>query len=168
MEASGEADGRRRRHAEYYLEFAAPGSLPFDSDELTEWLSRAELDRANLRAALGWLIEHGTADQGLLLARRLSSLWIHRGPLAEAASGSSARSPGPAGRRAAAAALGRAGLIASQRGRYGDARDLMSESLQFWRGADAPNELASDLIRLTSSRAPPATSTARALPSRRP
>ena len=74
---------RRGGHAEYYLGFAEPGSLPFDSDELTAWLSGAELERANLRVALGWLIEYGTADQALLLARRLSSLWLHRGPLAE-------------------------------------------------------------------------------------
>ena len=149
LEASGEAEETRRRHAEHYLEFAAPGSLPFDSDELTEWLSRAELDRANLRAALGWLIEHGTPDQGLLLARRLSSLWIHRGPLAEGGDWLERALARPGGDGALrAGALGRAGLIASQRGRYGDARDLLSESLQFWRGADAPNELASDLIRL--------------------
>ena len=64
LEASGEADETRRRHAEYYLDFAEPGSLPFDTDELTEWLSRAELERANLRAALGWLIEHGTVRPG--------------------------------------------------------------------------------------------------------
>ena len=112
-------------------------------------LVRAELDRANLRAALGWLIEHGTPDQALLLARRLSSLWIHRGPLAEGGDWLERALARPGGDGALrAGALGRAGLIASQRGRYGDARDLLSESLQFWRGADAPNELASDLIRL--------------------
>ncbi len=149
LEESGEADATRSRHAEYYLEFATPGSLPFDSDELTEWLPRAELERANLRAALDRLIEHGTPDQSLLLARRLSSLWIHRGPLAEGGDWlerALARPGGDGSLRAGA--LGRAGLIASQRGRYGDARELLSESLLFWRGADAPNELASDLIRL--------------------
>lgn len=149
LEASDEADEARRRHAEHYLEFAAPGSLPFDSDELTEWLPRAELERANLRTALGRLIEHGTPDQALLLARRLSSLWIHHGPLAEGGDGLERALARPGGDGALrAGALGRAGLIASQRGRYDDARDLLSESLRFWRGADAPNELASDLIRL--------------------
>ncbi len=149
LEAAGEADEARRRHAEHYLDFAEPGSLPFDSDELTAWLSRAELERPNLRAALGWLIEHGTADQALLLARRLSSLWIHRGPLAEGSDWlerALARSGGDGALRAGA--LGRAGLIASQRGRYGEARQLLTESLQFRRAADEPGELASDLIRL--------------------
>ena len=149
VEASGEAEETRRRHAEHYLEFAAPGSLPFDSDELTEWLPRAEPERANLRAALGWLIEHGTPDQALLLARRLSSLWIHRGPLAEGGDWlerALALTGGDGTLRAGA--LGRAGLLASYRGRYDDARELLLESLRFWRGADAPNELASDLIRL--------------------
>ena len=63
LDASGETDETLRRHAARYLEFAAPGSLPFDSDELTQWLPRAEPERANLRAALGWLIEHGTVDE---------------------------------------------------------------------------------------------------------
>ncbi len=149
LEASEEADGTRRRHAEYYLAFAEPGSLAFDSDELTAWLSRAERDRANLRAALGWLIEQGTADQALQLGRRLSSLWIHRGPLSEGSQWLErvlARSGGDGSLRAAA--LGRAGLIASQRGLYEDAKRLLSGSLGFWRRADAPRELASDLIRL--------------------
>ena len=148
LEASGEADEARRRHAERYLDFAEPGSLPFDSDELTAWLSRAELERPNLRAALGWMIEHGTADQSLLLARRLSSLWIHRGPLAEGSDWlerALARSGGDGALRAGA--VGRAGLIASQRGHYEEARQLLTESLEFRRRADEPGELASDLIQ---------------------
>jgi predicted ATPase/DNA-binding SARP family transcriptional activator len=149
LEAEGEADDARRRHAEHYLAFAAPGSLPFDSDELTAWLPRAELERANLRAALGWLLERGTADEALLLARRLSSLWIHRGPLAEGADWLERTLARPGGDGALrAGALGRAGLVASQRGRYDEARRLLSESLEFRRAADAPAELASDLIRL--------------------
>ena len=149
LDASDEAEETRRRHAGHYLDFAEPGSLPYDSDELTEWLPRAELDRPNLRAALGWLIEHGTADEALLLARRLSSLWIHRGPLAEGSDWLERALARPGGDGATrAAALGRAGLIASQRGRYGEARQLLTESLGFWREAGAPSELASDLIRL--------------------
>ena len=149
LEAAGESHETRRRHAEHYLAFAEPGSLPFDSDELTEWLSRAELDRANLRAALGWLLEHGTVDQALLLGRRLSSLWIHRGPLSEGSQWLERVLARPGGDGVLrAGALGRAGLIASQRGLYGEAKRLLSESLDFWRRADAPSELASDLIRL--------------------
>jgi predicted ATPase/DNA-binding SARP family transcriptional activator len=149
LEAEGEAADARRRHAGHYLAFAAPGSLPFDSDELTAWLPRAETERANLRAALGWLVEQGKADEALTLARRLSSLWIHRGPLAEGGEWLERALALPGGEDAArAAALGRAGLVASQRGRYDEARRFLAESLDHRRRADEPAELASDLIRL--------------------
>lgn len=149
LDAAGEREETRSRHAQHFLSFAEPGSLPFDSDELTEWLPRADSERANLRAALGWLIERGTTDEALLLARRLSSMWIHRGPLDEGADSLDRALAQPGGdAELRAAALGRAGLIASQRGRYGEARARLSESLAFWRAADAPNELATDLIRL--------------------
>jgi predicted ATPase/DNA-binding SARP family transcriptional activator len=149
LEAAGEADEVGQRHASHYLAFAEPGSLAFDSEELTAWLPRADADRANLRAALAWLLEHGTVDESLLLARRLSSMWIHRGPLAEGAD-SLARAlarPGGDG-MLRAGALGRAGLVASQRGRYDEARELLSESLEFRRRTGVSGELGSDLIRL--------------------
>jgi predicted ATPase len=149
LEASGAVREARRRHAEYYLDLAEPGSLPLDSDEATAWLARAEVERANLRAALGWLIEHGTVDQALTLGRRLSSLWLHRGPLAEGSDWLErvlSRSGGDGSLRASA--LGRAGLLASRRGRYAEARQFLSESLAFWRSVDARSEIATDLIRL--------------------
>ena len=88
-------------------------------------------------------------DESLLLARNLSSLWIHRGPLAEGSDAlgrALARPGGDGGLRARA--LGRAGLIASQRGQYDEAKRLLSESLGYWREADAPSELGTDLMRL--------------------
>ena len=149
LEASGAPHESRRRHAEYYLDLAAPGSLPLDTDEVTEWLARAEVERANLRAALAWLIEHGTVDQALILGRRLSSLWLHRGPLAEGSDWlERVRSLSGGDGALRASALGRAGLIASRRGAYSEARQLLSESLAFWRSIDARSEIAGDLIRL--------------------
>jgi predicted ATPase len=148
LDASGAAEETRSRHAGHYLESAEPGSESFDSSVAVAWLSSAWRDRANLLAALGWLIEHGSVDRALLLARRLSSVWIHQGPLAEGADWlgrALARPGGDGGLRADA--LGRAGLIASQRGRYDEARQLLSDSLEFRRRTDAPAELASDLIR---------------------
>jgi predicted ATPase/DNA-binding SARP family transcriptional activator/Tfp pilus assembly protein PilF len=149
LEAEDEAAGARSRHAAHYLAFAEPGSQWFDSDELTAWLPRAEAERANLRSALVWLLEHGSVDESLLLARNLSSLWIHRGPLAEGADALDRALERPGGDGALRArALGRAGLIASQQGLYDRAKRLLSESQAYWREADAPAELGTDLMRL--------------------
>jgi predicted ATPase len=149
LEASGEADETRGRHARYYLDFAQPGALHFHVPEQISWLPAAERERANLRAALGWLGEHGTVDEALQLAQRLSGLWYHRGPLLEGIESLErvlARSGGDPPLRARA--IRRAGNLTYVRGRYPQARALYSESMRLWQALEAPNEVAMDLSNL--------------------
>ena len=138
------------RHAEYYLEFAEPGRLRSTATSSPLGCQRAKLERANLRAALGWLIEHGTADQTLVLGARLV-------PFGSTAARSRGRRlarahPRPAGRRRHAsrgrARPGRA-YRESARPLRRRRRSLLAESLAILAPSSTRRiELANDLIRL--------------------
>ena len=97
LEASEEADETRRRHAEYYLEFAEPGSLPFDSDELTAWLvaRRARPREPPRRARLADRARHAPIRRSCLRGASPRS-GSTAGRSRKAATGWSVRSPGPA------------------------------------------------------------------------
>jgi predicted ATPase/serine/threonine protein kinase len=78
----GEADDAGRRHADFFLalaETSAPGTLVTREAERVERLA-AEHD--NLRAALGWLLEHD-AEGCLRLTSALRVLWSLHGHLRE-------------------------------------------------------------------------------------
>lgn len=147
LEASGNADEARRRHADYYVNFAQPGSLDLWDDRLTAWLPDAERERANLRAALGWLLEHGTMNETLELGHRLGSLWQCSGPVHEGSALLQRILERPGGDpRLRAYALRAAGWLAHMRGDYGHARNLYADALALWRELDDQVELATELI----------------------
>ncbi len=80
LEASGEADRWRRRHAEWFAEFAAGferGGTP--SVEAREFLARLERELDNLRAAFRWAIGKGEASLAIRLASVLPVIWFLRG-----------------------------------------------------------------------------------------
>jgi predicted ATPase/class 3 adenylate cyclase len=81
--ASGMWDELRRRHAELYLTVADEASGHIMGSSKREWLDRLEEDHDNLRAAIGWAIEAGTAEVALRLIARLWRFWQMRGYLAE-------------------------------------------------------------------------------------
>jgi tetratricopeptide (TPR) repeat protein len=57
VEASGEADTLRRRHAEYYLTLAETAEPELCRAEQLIWLERLEQEHHNFRAALAWSLE---------------------------------------------------------------------------------------------------------------
>ena len=82
LEASGEADELRRRHAERYLalaEEAEPNLYVYSG----EWLGRLEREHDNLRAALDRFGASGETELALRLAGALSRFWDEKGHLAE-------------------------------------------------------------------------------------
>ena len=84
LEDSGEASGRRRRHADYFLalaEEAEPNLIGTGSH--AEWLDRLERDHANLRAALDWFEASVESGEALRLAAALWRFWDLRGHLVE-------------------------------------------------------------------------------------
>ena len=54
LEATGEAEALRDRHAAYFLEVAERAGPELSGSEQAVWLDRLEVDHDNFRAALGW------------------------------------------------------------------------------------------------------------------
>ena len=82
LNASGQADELRRRHADHFLAMAEEGSPGFEGRSKAR-LERFEREHDNFRAALDWF--EGTADHQLhfRLAGALATFWYSRGHLAE-------------------------------------------------------------------------------------
>ena len=81
LEASGEAEELRRRHAEYALVVA--DSLGLSVDESSRWVEErhgsAAVEQDNMRAALDWALE-ADPELGLELAVALEQFWITTNP----------------------------------------------------------------------------------------
>lgn len=82
LDASGEAEVLRRRHAEYFASLAdVAARIQAGQDERDRAL-RIEL--SNARAALEWAREQGEPEIGLRLAAGFSRLWFISGAVSEA------------------------------------------------------------------------------------
>jgi predicted ATPase len=75
LEASGESDAVRHRHAEYYLALAERARPELFKPHGKFWLDRLESKHDNFRAAYRWSVERGDAA---LQARLALALWIFR------------------------------------------------------------------------------------------
>jgi len=84
LEASGEAEELRRRHAAHFLALAEEAE-PHLPAYRREWLEQLEQEHDNLRAALDWFEISGETQLALRLAGALSRFWMLRGNLAEGA-----------------------------------------------------------------------------------
>jgi predicted ATPase/DNA-binding SARP family transcriptional activator len=136
LDATGAADGVRRRHAEYFLSFAEQAKPELEAGaEMAISLVRLELEHDNLRAALAWFAAQGEAELELRLAIALKSFWWVRGHFGE-------------GRRAVEGALSRAdsaapqlradalttlGVLAYRQGALDAAKAAWEESLELYR-----------------------------------
>jgi non-specific serine/threonine protein kinase len=78
LEAIGEADLRRRRHATYFLALAEEAAPKLLGPDQEMWLARLEADRFNLRSALRWSLANDP-EIGLRLAAALWRFWYARG-----------------------------------------------------------------------------------------
>jgi predicted ATPase len=81
LEASGDEEEVRRRHAEHFLALAE--SLPRDTEVSREWLDRMEIEHDNLRAALERALAAGDGQFALQLSGAMWRLWAVRGYHAE-------------------------------------------------------------------------------------
>ncbi|MFZ0189737.1 MAG: protein kinase [Streptosporangiaceae bacterium] len=98
MAEAGEEEQARRRHAEHYAAFAEQAAQQLNGREHLAWLDRLEAEHDNLRAALSWSLETGTADgervatgtadgervaTGLRLVQALGQFWFQHGHVPE-------------------------------------------------------------------------------------
>jgi predicted ATPase/class 3 adenylate cyclase len=79
LEQSGEAEGMRRLHAEYFLALAERGESKLRGEEEAKWLERLEAEHDNMREALSWALAGEEAGLGLRLAGALWRFWWLRG-----------------------------------------------------------------------------------------
>ena len=81
LDASGEADRVKRRHAEYFRALAESGNLSGDGlpDTGPSRLDVVSPDIANIQAALDWAVE-SDPELGLRLAVALAGYWIPKAP----------------------------------------------------------------------------------------
>jgi predicted ATPase/DNA-binding XRE family transcriptional regulator len=79
----GELDEVSRRHAHFFVALAQAGGAAISTGQLSEWLTRLQAERANLRAALSWLRDHEEYGLGLRLATALGGFWHVRSANAE-------------------------------------------------------------------------------------
>ena len=83
LEAEGELDDLRRRHAERYLELVLAAEPELTRANQALWLDRLDEENDNIRAALTWTIASGEVELGLQLAGALVRFWSTRGLMGE-------------------------------------------------------------------------------------
>jgi len=79
LEESGEAEGNRRRHADFYLALAETAEPELRGAGQVEWLNRLEREHNNLRAALSWLLERDEVEAAAHFEYSLYVFWWIRG-----------------------------------------------------------------------------------------
>jgi predicted ATPase len=83
LEASGEAEAVRRRHAEHYLALAEAAEPEMHGPRGGDWGAMLEREHDNLRAALQWALDCDAGETGLRLCGALWRFWSARGHLGE-------------------------------------------------------------------------------------
>ena len=149
LEASGDAEAVRARHAEHFMALAEEAKEHLFGEAQGRWLGLLEIEHDNLRAALTWTAKHRPGDPHARLATALIHFWWIRGHYGE-------------GRRWLAGtldqidktssyrgrALDGAGVLAWIQGDYKAARTLYEESLAIDRDAGDQKGIASSLGNL--------------------
>ena len=80
---SAELARLQHRHATYCLQVAEQAVSEANGPQQQRWLNRAEIEHANLRAALDYLITHGNGEGALRLAIGIYHFWEVRGYISE-------------------------------------------------------------------------------------
>jgi predicted ATPase len=139
LDARGEQDLIRRRHADWLVGMAERADTAFHGPDEGRWLRWAEAEHDNVRAVLSWAIEHGDAGTALRLGAALawswgvygrrteSRLWLQR---ALAANGSGDATP------ARARSMAHLGLVLAFQGDYAEARTWLDAAVALGRAIE--------------------------------
>jgi predicted ATPase/DNA-binding XRE family transcriptional regulator len=83
LNAEGEAEQVKRRHAEWVLQFAEEAAPQTRGPDQVAWLQRVDAERNNVRAALTWARDRGEIELGLRIASALERYYRTHGLLSE-------------------------------------------------------------------------------------
>lgn len=75
LQATGELEGLRRKHAERYLELVEAAEPELAGANQALWVHRLDEESDNIRAALSWTVGAGEVELGLRLADALAPFW---------------------------------------------------------------------------------------------
>jgi tetratricopeptide (TPR) repeat protein len=151
---AGEAESTARRHALDYLELAEEAEAKLTGAGQEDWSRQLDLERGNLRRAIGWAIEQGDNTLALQFTVALWRYWRHTGELAEGRRWSEAAlamvGPSPDSLRAKDLrnALTVVGQVAMCEGRYNDALEPFRQSLDICRRLGLTWQLATSHLNL--------------------
>jgi predicted ATPase/DNA-binding SARP family transcriptional activator len=125
LEARGETNEYRRRHAEAMAAAYGAGEAALESPDVGEWLDRLDADRENVRAAIAFAVAERDAELALALCAAVWRYWERRGHLTEGRALTAAvlALPGPPS-RARWASLNGAAVLASEQGDFAASREL--------------------------------------------
>jgi predicted ATPase/class 3 adenylate cyclase len=152
LEASGEQQTIRHRHANFFLALAEQAEASLEGVEQVQWMERMEQEHDNLRAALEWsATAEGTEQMCWRLAGTLGLFWEVRGHFSEGRERLSAilSTKTAQGRTSARAQLlARAAELAYRQSDYPATVSLAGESLAICREVGDKQGIASALIKL--------------------
>lgn len=153
LAASGEAEVIGRQHSTFFLQLAEEAEPKIRSADQATWCKRLEVEHDNLRAALGFTLEHKEAEMGLRLAGALFPFWRSCNHSREGRNWleQELAQPHAKARTAARAkALYGAGAMAFFHGDYLEAQEQLEESVSIGRelGAAGKRNLAHALTTL--------------------
>jgi non-specific serine/threonine protein kinase len=150
LQARGEFEAARRRHAEFFLELAERADAELTSSHQVAWLDRLEREHDNLRAALRFAIADDRApDMAARLSAALARFWYLRGYWQEGwESLERAAAADRVSARSRAGVLGGAAALAGARGEWARARSLAVTGLAVARELDDAPRTAEMLAQL--------------------
>ena len=139
----------RRRHAGYYLAFGERAGSRLKGPEQPAWLGRLEAELGNLRAAIGWAIEHGEME---MLARMAWAMWKfwwlrggHRDEGRRRMEEALARASDPLPASARARLLFVAATLGQSNGDFESTQPMIEESLMLFRRLEDKDGIAEAL-----------------------
>lgn len=152
LEANGELDDARHRHAAYFLAFAEQGETVTESAQQVAWLNRMEQEHDNLRAALDWSKSaEGSGNLCVRLAGLTGIFWEARGYYSEGRKRLAdilAIEAAQERNTARARLLARAAELAYRQSDFVATKTFAAESLEIYREAGDQQGTAAALIKL--------------------
>lgn len=144
LEASGEAEAVRDRHAAHYRRIAATAARGLMGPDQASWQARLQRDHENLRTALGRLLERGHLSEVADTCLALWLFWMIGGHLDEGLHWAGEVLAGAARLDAGsrAKALVTAGAMRYARGQYEEAGADLDEAAAILHGMHEPETLA--------------------------